>query len=297
MPTELRPDQPQRSRESGFSVVFWQQMRSRCPKRDLIWTFVLVLVNLAMGYLLMNLLFPVAMYSGVETRLPLRWMRMSALSAPILWSLLAVILGTYAVPGRDKFVQTQAALLTNLTPMDIVLGRLLASLWPLSAASLLSLALCWTVQVVWRPLPDGWQGYTAIAMAVLVIDAFALMIGSVGFLAAMERRPGRNSIRGMLVSLAVAVFCITGLFLLNGVFPKFNDPTLFINSVLFLNPSTAATSALDLDVLRMDRFYDYSVVPQYPFLYPPALATAVGYLVVAGICAWIASLMLRRAYR
>jgi len=283
---------------AGIPIVFQQQMRSRCPWRDLIWTSVLVICHEAIAAGLQYSIMPAREYSGDTPGFLHRWLSMAALAGPLLYLPIAAVLGAVAAPPVSRFEETQSMLLTRLTPFDVCAGRLLSWLWPLISALLASCAISLTVQVIWRPLfPGSADGYAAIFVVHLILLASVLAIGAIGFLFAMRRRPGRVLARGTIAALLSAVLAVMGLFLCNPVIGRMENPTGLIYGLLVINPATASAAALRMDVLRVPWLYDRTVAHDFPFSYPPPLASCALFTGIAMAALALSAVRLRRAYR
>jgi hypothetical protein len=282
---------------SGVAAVFLWRMRSRNARRDLLWTGVLLAVLLILAAMLQTKWEQVNLYSGTAPHFLLRWLRIGAASAAFLFLPCAAVLGAGAVPPTAEFETTQAALMTRLTALDICVGRLLAALWPLISTLLASCAFWLAAQLGWRFVEGGLHGFGPILSAHLVLFCAVIMVGAVGFLFATRRRPGRVWGRGAVVALLWVALCLTALFLCNPQIQRMNDPTRLIEGTLLLNPVAAVATAYQWDILRTPWLYDHTDAPEYPFLYPPTLASA-GIFMLTGLGALgLAALRLRRAYR
>jgi len=283
---------------AGIPIVFRLQMRRRCAWRDLIWMGVLLLCHQALALGLQSLITPLQEYSADSPRFLLRWLSMTAIAGPMLYLPCAAMLGAMAVPPVSRFEETQSMLLTRLTPFDLCAGRLIAWLWPVISGLLASCALWLAVQLIWRPLlPGSAAGYGAILMMHLVLISSAAAIGSIGFLLGMRHRPGRVWARGAGVALMAAILAVGGLFLVNPLVRRMDNPTALIDSMLLVNPATAATTALQMDVLRLPWLYERTDAPEYPFAYPPPAASCALFACCAGVALTLASVRHRRAYR
>jgi hypothetical protein len=259
---------------------------------------VLVLVHFSIALALQWTVMPLREYTGGAPHFLLRWLTMAALAGPLIFLPAAALLGSYSVPPASHFEATQSLLLTRLTPFGICAGRLLAQLWPLISGIFASCAVALAVQVIWRPLmPGSPAGYAAILTERLVLLTAVLATGAVGFLAAQRRRPGRNWGRGAGIALAASGLAIGGLLMANPLIRRMDNPTGVIYGALLVNPATAATTALGADILRMGWIYERTDAPEYPFSYPPPLASCAVFAAVAGGAMAAASMRLRRAYR
>jgi hypothetical protein len=154
----------------GIYSVFRQQMRARCPIRDLIWTSIIVLSHAALAVALQSMIAPLSEYTSNSPRSLLRLLTMAALVGPLLYMPIAAVLGTFAVPPVSRFEETQSMLLTRLTALDVCAGRFLASLWPVISAILASCAISLAIQLCRRVTPDG---YTNVLMVHLSASASA----------------------------------------------------------------------------------------------------------------------------
>ena len=223
---------------------------------------------------------------------------MVALAGPLLYLPCAAVLGALAAPPASRFEHTQSMLLTRLTAFDVCAGRLLSWLWPVISALLASCAISLTVQLVRRPLLPGMAaGYTNILTMHLAQLTAALLTGAIGLLIAMRRRPGRVWERGAAAALIGAGLAVVALLLADPAIRRMDDPTWLISSLLLFNPAIAATSALQSDTLRLPWVYDRTVAPEYPFLYPPPLASCAVFAGGALVALGLASVRMRRAYR
>jgi len=188
-------------------------------------------------------------------------------------------------------------LLTRLTAFDLCAGRLLAWLWPLESAVFASLAVWLTVKLVWIPEETPGPGHVDILVAHAVLLLEVLAAGAVAFLCALRRRPGRVWLRGTLVALALVGAGVTGLFALNPVVRRMEDPTRLIDGLLTVNPAMGPVSAMRADVLRIPWLYVRTDAAEYPFEYPSPLLTMALYGAIAGGAAAASAVRLRRAYR
>ncbi len=281
----------------GVPVVFKHTMRGRRAWRDLIWTLLLVTCHVAIALGVVGANMPMRELSSDIPRFMHRWLDMSALTAPLLYLPIAGLCGAFTAPPASRFEETQGMLLTRLTPFDLCAGRLLAGLWPLVGALMASCALGLGVQVAWRPLPGTSSGYAAILILHLVLITALLSTGATGFLFAIRRRPGRNWGRGGGITLLVTALSLGGLFLFDPVVRQMENPTGIIDGLLLVNPATAATTALGMDVLRLPWIYERTIAPEYPFQYPSPLVSSALFASEALAALALASVILRRAYR
>jgi hypothetical protein len=281
----------------GAWLVFRQQLRGRCPIRDLIWTVVLLLAHLALALALQSAITPLKEYNSDTPRFLLRWLSMAALVGPALYLPCGAVLGAFAVPPISRFEETQSALLTRLTPFDVCAGRLAAALWPVISSLLASCAFWLSVQIAWRSAPGAGSGYLSIFLVHIVLLCAVYMIGAMGFLFALRHRPGRIWGRGALFGTGWAVLCLTTILLINPLIRRMDNPTALINAALTINPATAATTALNMDVLRLRWLYDHTDAPEYPFAYPSPLLSSAIFAGIGLAAQGLSALRLRRAYR
>ena len=91
--------------------------------------------------------------------------------------------------------------------------------------------------------------------------------------------------------------CLLGILLLNPLLQRMDKPVRLIEGALLLNPLSAVSTVLNLDILRTEWVYTRTVAPEFPFLYPSAVASfAVFFLIGLGALA-LSAIRLRRAYR
>lgn len=283
---------------TGVLIVFQQQMRARCPVRDLIWTAVLIGCHVAIFVGLQAVLIPNAQYVGEAPSMLKQWMTMSSLTGPILYLPVAAVLGALAAPSAAQFAETQSMLLTRLAPIDICVGRVFAWLWPVLSAILGSCALWFTAQLIWRPLlAVSAEGYIAIGVMNLVLMTAALAAGAIAFLFAMRRRPGRVVARGVAAALIASTLALAGLFIANPAIDRMDNPTALIFGLLLVNPATAAATAIHVDSLRLAWLYERTDAPAYPFRYPSPLGSCALFAGCAVGALALSSVRLRRAYR
>jgi len=241
---------------------------------------------------------PLSEYTGDAPRFLHRWFGMTALIAPLVYLPAAAVLGALATPSAARFEETQSMLLTRLLPIEVCIGRLLASLWPVISAIMTCCAVGFILQLVWRPLlPGSADGYLTIALMHIVMLSSVLCIGAVAFYCAMRRRPGSVPARGAGLALAAAALALLGLFLANPLIRKLENPTPLIYGLLLANPATAGATALHADVLRYRWIYERTDAPEYPFSYPPPWATCALFAGGAAGALCLSSVRLRRAYR
>jgi hypothetical protein len=224
-----------------------------------------------------------------------RWLTTSLLSAtPILLSV-AALLGAGCVPTNSEAGEVQDALLTQLRPFEIVLGRLLAALRPVLL--LLALSCGFWGLAARTPWGAGEIGGGAVLVAHLALLCAVLMIGSVAALFATGRRPGRAWGRGAGVALALTVLSMTAILLIDPQVRRMDDPVRLIEGALLINPVAAVATPLKLDLLRTQWLYGHTTAPEFEFAYPPPLASATLFAAIAGAALVMTAWRLRAAYR
>jgi hypothetical protein len=198
-----------------------------------------------------------------------RWLISSAAAAAALFPTLAAFLGAGAIPTRVEAAATREVLLTHLRPYEIALGRLLATLWPLLLALGLSCGF-WLAAQAFLP---GIGGIAQILALHLVLLSAVYMVGAIAALGATRRVPGRAWERGVSMALLWTALCMTALLLANPQIRRMNDPVRLIEATLLINPVAAATTTLQLDLLRTPWLYARTDAPDYDFAYPSPWAT------------------------
>lgn len=282
---------------SGAALVFRRQRRGRRSGWELLGALGLLALLLAIAAGIQSLFFgQVSVYSNNEVRLLLRWLTTETIAAALLLPCAGAILGAGAVPGSAEREAIQALLLTHLTAWDIVTGRLLAALRIPFCVLGISLIAWMTAQCAFHFSPGSLAGLGPILAAHGVLLATLLMSGATGFLCALRSRPGRSWERGALLSLSLSVLCVFGLFALNAPIRRMDNPTALIEAALLINPVTGVSAALNKDILRVPWIYQRTEAPEYPFLYPPPLATTGVLTLIALGAQTAAALRLRRSY-
>lgn len=292
--SRLRPPSP-----GGMTLVFRHHLLLRSAWRDLGCTAGLLAVLLVISAQLQRLWLNTDDYVGSEMNFLARWLTTSALAAIFLLLPCAAVLGAGAVPTRAEFEKTQSALLTRLTAFDIIAGRLLASLWPLISTLLASLAFWLCAQLGWHFLEGPRKGFLLVFLAHTVLLCAVFMVGAVGFLCAVRRRPGRNWSRGALAGLLWVALCIGGIFAIDPLFRRMNNPTPLINAALLFNPATAVVTAFGalFDPLKYAWIYNHTTVNEYEHAYPPSLVSTGVFLAIGLLAMGLAAWRMRRAYR
>jgi hypothetical protein len=90
---------------------------------------------------------------------------------------------------------------------------------------------------------------------------------------------------------------VTALLLANPLIRRMDKPERLIEALLLINPVVAVTSACQLDVLRTEWIYERTDAPEYPFAYPPPLASAGVFVLLGGGALTLSAARIRRAYR
>jgi hypothetical protein len=282
---------------SGAALVFRRQRRGRRFGRELLGVFGLLALLLAIAVGLQSLLLgQISVYSNNEVRFLARWLTTETIAAAILMPCAGSILGAGAVPVSAEREAIQALLLTRLSAWDIVTGRLLAALWTPFCVLCMSLAIWVAAELGLRFLTGSTQGVGSICAAHLVLLAMLLMSGATGFLWATRRRPGRAWERGAVLSVALSVICLFGLFALNGPIRRMDNPTALIEAALLIDPISGVCAALDKDILRVPWIYNRTEAPEYPFRYPSPFANAGVLALIAAGAQTVAAVRLKRSY-
>ena len=113
----------------------------------------------------------------------------------------------------------------------------------------------------------------------------------------MRRRPGRVWSRGFAAALVAAALTVTGLFLVNPMVVRQDNPTGLIYGMLLINPASASTAALHIDILRVPGLYERTNAHDYPFVYPPALGSCALFAAAGAVMLALSAARLRSAYR
>jgi hypothetical protein len=273
-------------------------MRQKSAVRDLVSAVMFVVGIYVFAASIQNLWKDPGEYVSGGPPFMSRWLVTASALAVLILPLVAAALGALAVPGSEEFELTQTALITRLQPIDLVLGRLVAGIWPLISAVLLSLVTCLGVQLVAHPISGPDHGYGHIFTAHAVILTAVLLAAALGFVAAEGRRPGRSPGRGAAVGIGCFAVALLAIWLVDPLWGHMRHPAPAIEAVLLVNPVVAATTAYgSYDPIRAPVVYDHLTAHDYEFHYPPSAATAGLYaLLAAGGCA-AAAFRLRRAYR
>lgn len=283
---------------TGTVLVFRRRMRQRNAVQDLAGAFVVFACVLGLAAWLQIYWVKLGFYDSNEESLLSRLFVLSLLSLAFVVPVCATFAGATAAPESAEFMETQSALLSRLTGFEICFGRLLASVWILIAAILFSLAFWLTTQLGWRFAPIGWEAFTVQLFAAhLLAFLAALSFGSVSLLIAINRRPGRNILRGTFWASDAAIVCYSGLFLLESLIKKMPAPRFVIEFALLLNPIVAVSTLKEMDILRTNWVYDHTSAPEYLFYYPAPLWSGVIFVVLTLLGLFLSAYRLRIAYR
>jgi hypothetical protein len=213
-----------------------------------------------------------------------RWLISCAVGGAALYPVMAAFLGAKAIPTRAEAGYTQAALLTHLRPFEFVMGRLLAEQWPLLMALAMSCGF-WLVVSVLLPAAGG---IAQVLLLHLVLLSAVYVSGAIAALSATRSVPGRAWERGVTTGLLCVALSTTALLLANPLIRHMDDPVRLIESALVINPVVAATTTLQLDLLRTPWLYARTDAPDYEFAYPSPWAT-VGLFCAIGLVAQAAT--------
>ena len=274
----------------GIWTVFANRIKMRCPVRDTIWTLVLTLSHFALSFALEAKLTPLTEYSPPMKHLLSRLLTAEMLTIPCLFSLAAAFLGATSVPNALETEAVEGLLLTRLSSFDICAGRLVANLWNLLLSLFLSTGIWVVANSFLRFEKADSDGVFAILTGFGIQASALLLIGALSALFAIRRRSGGSWGRGAGIASLWAVFSLIGLFMLNELIKKLEDPTRLINFLLLINPATSAASALQHDILRWNGIYERTIAPEYPFSYPLAwqslLFFTLGTLLTLVLASW-----------
>ena len=91
--------------------------------------------------------------------------------------------------------------------------------------------------------------------------------------------------------------CLLGILLLNPLLQRMDKPVRLIESALLLNPLSAVSNTLNLDILRTEWIYTRTVAPEFPFLYPSVVASFSVFVLIGLGALALSAIRLRRAYR
>lgn len=223
-----------------------------------------------------------------------QWISAAFVAEAFVLPLSGVVLGAYTQPAPQETSEIKATLLTNLTPSELLAGRLLARLRIPLLCWLCSLLFWSLVQEFIHPLPD--VQIVDVAKAHVVLLSALLMFASIGCLIAGKTSPGRSPIRSLLGGYLLFLLLITSLFLANPLLNQMQDPTSAIVWLLFFNPIVAVTAPIKFDLLRTKWVYDHTLAPDYPFQYPSWIYQALAFLIITSIAFFIAQKRFTKAY-
>lgn len=280
---------------AGIPLVFLQQLRGRCPVRDLIWTAVLTLSHLSVSIALQSQLGVLREYNATS-RLLSEILTMESIAIPFIFLLLAAVFGAMAAPNSAQSYGVQSQLLTRLTAVDICAGRLFAALWVPILTLTLSCVLWLFAQGIWRFVHVTDNGVAPVLLMFLIQFLALISTGALSMLFALTRKPASNWGRGALIGAGWSMFSLSGILLCNDVLRRMEDPTRIINGLLLINPATTAASALNHDILRRNWIYERTIAPQYLFSYPGVWQSVLFFGILAIFALGAASWRLRRAY-
>lgn len=279
----------------GIPLVFLQQLRSRCPVRDLIWTTILTLSHLSVAVALQSKLGVLREYNATSNLLS-GLITMESIAIPFIFLPIAAVFGALAAPNSAQSHEVQGQFLTRLTAFDICAGRLLAALWVPIFSLTISCALWLSAQGVWRFVHVTDNGIVPVLLMFLTQFLALISTGALSMLSALTRKPASNWGRGSLIGVGWSMFSLSGILLFNDVLRRMDDPVRFINALLLINPATTAASALNHDILRRGWIYERTIAPQYLFNYPVIWQSVFFFGVLALFALGTASWRLRRAY-
>ncbi len=225
-----------------------------------------------------------------------RWRLLYLTGAGVLLLPIGGMLGARAVPDSDEADGIELLLRTPLRAFDICLGRAQAGLWPLWAALLVSLAFWLMAGAGQNAQAAGYVAAGQTLTAHFVLASGVYMTGSVGLLFASRRTREAMWGRGAWIAGLLAFVCCGAIILINPLVQRMTDPVRLIDAALLLNPVAGVASALKWDVLRVTWIYAQTDAHEYPFRYPASWATIGVFLSVGTLGAWLASLIMRRAY-
>ena len=280
---------------AGIPLVFLQELRGRCPIRDLIWTAVLTLAHLSVAVALQTQLGVLREYNATS-RLLSEILTMETIAIPFIFLPLAAVFGALAAPNSAGSQEVQSQLLTRLTAFDICAGRLLAALWVPIFSLTISCALWLSAQGVWRFVHVTDNGLAPVLLMFLTQFLALISTGALSMLSALTRKPASNWGRGALIGTVWSLFSLSGILLCNVGLRRMDDPVRVINALLLINPATTAASALNHDLLRRSWIYERTIAPQYLFSYPVVWQSVFFFGVLALFALGTASWRLRRAY-
>lgn len=282
---------------AGVAAVYRWRRRSQSLRKELLWTALMSVGLLTLSAVLQQAWLSETTVAGDRIGGVLhRWLIASGIGMGLLFLPLAALLGASSIPSVAEQETVEAALLTHLSPFDMVMGRLLAAFRPLGFATALSYGFWLTAQAVWSVLPNGMaDALIAISLAHLALFCALLMTGAVSALFTVGRKPGR--IRGAVTGLGFSILCVSGILLVNPIVSRMNDPVRLIEGVLLVNPICAVTTSYKMDLLRSRWLYGRTEAPEFEFAYPPPQASAALFVCITLIAQGAAARRLRRIYQ
>ncbi len=283
----------------GAYLVFRYHMLQRRAWRDLVCFMFIVLMALFLASRLSTFWGESSEYSNSAFHSMSATLVNSLLMLGIALPFIAAVLGGYAVPAAYEFEITQSALLSKLKPIDIVVGRILAGIWPVTASVLASLAFWLFVQLARHFLDGGWKAYLSIFLGHTILLTAVILSVSLSFLFGAKTRPGRNTLRGISVSIAFNILMLISPLIFRPETFRMRNPVPIIQILLLMNPLTALANCMGsgFDLLRAPVIYDHTSFHDYNFHYPNPIHTLFVFISLIGVCLAFASVRLRRAYR
>ncbi len=283
----------------GALIVFRYHMLQRRAWLDLASSLFIALSLIIIGFALKSYWGSDTEYTRNSVDALKAWMLYSLLLSSVLLPAVSAVLGAGAVPAAHEFEMTQSALLSRLKPLDLVLGRLFAALWPVISAvfALLTWWLC--AQLYSHFIPATGKSYFLILIMHMLVIAAAALSGTLGFACSTRIRPGRAFVRGAVISAAYTLITMFSPLLFHAESLGIKNPILIIKVLLLLNPASAITECFgsEFDLLRHPGIYDHTSFHDYNFTTPSPIISLLLFILMAEACAIIASLRLRRAYR
>ena len=284
---------------SGALLVFRYHLLRRHVWTDLASSMVIFLTTLLAASRLSAAWAESSEYSNTTSDVMSAWLLTSLIVSSIILPFIAAVLGSVTVPAAIEFEMTQSALLTHLKPLDLVLGRLLAGIWPVIAAVLASLAFWLFAQLAKHFVVGSLQGYLPILLGHCILLCVTILSASLSFLFAIKTRPGRANLRGTAAAISFCVFAAISPLLFHPETLRMRNPVGAIQFLLIFNPATAIAASFGsrFDLLRAPGIYEHTSFHDYNFTYPNPIGSLLVFLFMTIVCLAIASVRLRRAYR
>lgn len=195
-----------------------------------------------------------------------RWFSAFLVAEALLFPLAGLLLGAYSQPTALEAEELRGALLTDITALELTIGRFLARLRPLIILLVLSFLVSAFAENRFHVLQDG--NVLSILQAYVALFVTALFFSALGYLFAGKNRPGRDALRATLIGLLLYVLLVGGIFFANPWLEYMENPTHTIELILTANPIVVVTSPIKFDLLRTQWVYEHTIAPDYPFLYP-----------------------------